>query len=128
MVGQILIALSGAEQQQAAATAPVPALAPVAEQQQQSATTATAAAAEKDMSKTGGIPQHHYAICVTGDHSTPVVFGDHSHEPVPFALTWVRDAVAAAGGQGEGQVPLGHKIPLPDTKQSLPLVELQGRL
>jgi 2,3-bisphosphoglycerate-independent phosphoglycerate mutase len=31
-----------------------------------------------------------YAICVTGDHSTPVEFGDHSHEPVPFAIARVR--------------------------------------
>ena len=31
-----------------------------------------------------------FALCVTGDHSTPVVFGDHSHEPVPFALAHAR--------------------------------------
>ena len=31
-----------------------------------------------------------YAVCITGDHSTPAVFGDHSHEPVPFALAHVR--------------------------------------
>ncbi len=33
-----------------------------------------------------------FAVCVTGDHSTPVVFGDHSHEPVPLALAHVRRA------------------------------------
>ena len=27
-----------------------------------------------------------FAVCVTGDHSTPVLFGDHSHEPVPFTI------------------------------------------
>ena len=27
-----------------------------------------------------------FTIVVTGDHSTPAVFGDHSHEPVPFAI------------------------------------------
>ena len=31
-----------------------------------------------------------YALCITGDHSTPAVFGDHSHEPVPFTLAHVR--------------------------------------
>eukprot|EP00884_Botryococcus_braunii_P022159 jgi/Botrbrau1/8627/Bobra.0196s0021.2 len=31
-----------------------------------------------------------YAVCVTADHSTPVVFGDHSHEPVPFVMAHVR--------------------------------------
>ena len=31
-----------------------------------------------------------FNIVVTGDHSTPVVFGDHSHEPVPLALARVR--------------------------------------
>lgn len=30
------------------------------------------------------------SVLVTGDHSTPVVFGDHSHEPVPLAVAHVR--------------------------------------
>ena len=34
-----------------------------------------------------------YAVAVTGDHSTPAVYGDHSHEPVPFAIAHVRHAV-----------------------------------
>lgn len=25
-------------------------------------------------------------VCVTGDHTTPVKYGDHSHEPVPFVV------------------------------------------
>ncbi|KXZ52807.1 hypothetical protein GPECTOR_8g193 [Gonium pectorale] len=37
-----------------------------------------------------------YLIVVAGDHSTPVLFGDHSHEPVPFAIAGVRHAVEAA--------------------------------
>lgn len=39
-----------------------------------------------------------YSIVVTGDHSTPVLFGDHSHEPVPFAIAHVRHIVEALGG------------------------------
>lgn len=31
-----------------------------------------------------------FVVCVTGDHSTPVVFGDHSHEPIPFVMSHVR--------------------------------------
>ena len=31
-----------------------------------------------------------FNLVVTGDHSTPAVFGDHSHEPVPFAIAQVR--------------------------------------
>ncbi len=34
-----------------------------------------------------------YLVVVAGDHSTPVVFGDHSNEPVPFAIASVRHAV-----------------------------------
>jgi len=30
-----------------------------------------------------------FTVVVTGDHSTPAVFGDHSHEPVPFAVAAV---------------------------------------
>jgi 2,3-bisphosphoglycerate-independent phosphoglycerate mutase len=25
-------------------------------------------------------------VCITGDHSTPVKYGDHSHEPVPICI------------------------------------------
>lgn len=46
----------------------------------------------------GGDSAMRYVLCVTGDHSTPVLFGDHSTEPVPVALAHVDDAVAAAGG------------------------------
>lgn len=31
-----------------------------------------------------------YFIAVTGDHSTPVDYGDHSHEPVPFSIAPTR--------------------------------------
>ena len=34
-----------------------------------------------------------YSVCLTGDHATPAVFGDHSHEPVPFAVAHLRHMV-----------------------------------
>lgn len=40
-----------------------------------------------------------YYLCVTGDHSTPVEYGDHSFEPVPFALCQLEDFVCAVGGE-----------------------------
>ncbi|XP_078443248.1 uncharacterized protein LOC144712799 [Wolffia australiana] len=40
-----------------------------------------------------------YYLCVTGDHSTPVEYGDHSFEPVPFALCRLEDFVGATGGE-----------------------------
>lgn len=45
-----------------------------------------------------------YSICVTGDHSTPVMFGDHSHEPVPFTIAHVRHVVEALGGEQQVRV------------------------
>jgi hypothetical protein len=66
-----------------------------------------------------------YAVCITGDHSTPVVFGDHSHEPVPFTLAWVSDAVAAIGGAAQlAACSPGQRIPLPDVKQPPDLQQL----
>ena len=51
-----------------------------------------------------------YTLALGADHSTPVEYGDHSHEPVPFALCHVEDAVAALGADavaaaGEGPLP-----------------------
>ncbi|PSC70414.1 archaeal type cofactor-independent phosphoglycerate mutase [Micractinium conductrix] len=54
-----------------------------------------------------------YSVVVTGDHSTPVEFGDHSHEPVPFAIAHLRHVVEAMGGDAAVQsIPLGG-IPHP---------------
>jgi 2,3-bisphosphoglycerate-independent phosphoglycerate mutase len=39
-----------------------------------------------------------FILAVTGDHSTPAVFGDHSVEPVPFAAAPVGPLAAALGG------------------------------
>jgi hypothetical protein len=44
-------------------------------------------------------PSVKFAVLVTGDHSTPVMFGDHSHEPVPLAVADVADVAAALGTQ-----------------------------
>ena len=49
-----------------------------------------------------------YALCVTGDHSTPVLYGDHSNEPVPVAVAHLADLVAAMGGPAAvAATPLG---------------------
>ncbi|TMW68629.1 hypothetical protein Poli38472_006097 [Pythium oligandrum] len=33
------------------------------------------------------LPNHEVSVILTGDHTTPVLYGDHSFEPVPFAIT-----------------------------------------
>lgn len=43
--------------------------------------------------------QFQFSLCVTGDHSTPVEYGDHSFEPVPFTLCRLKDYVGAVGGE-----------------------------
>jgi hypothetical protein len=42
-------------------------------------------------------PDVKFSVLVTGDHSTPVMFGDHSHEPVPLACADVADVVLTLG-------------------------------
>jgi len=32
-----------------------------------------------------------YLICVTGDHTTPTVYGDHTFEPVPITMSLLRN-------------------------------------
>jgi len=59
-----------------------------------------------DIRSHGGSSGSAFAVCVTGDHSTPVVFGDHSHEPVPFTLAHVADVVKANGAASLPQLPL----------------------
>ena len=39
-----------------------------------------------------------FIVCVTGDHTTPVRIGDHSHEPVPFVVARL-DNIANAFGE-----------------------------
>ena len=61
----------------------------------------------------GGSKSPEVVVAVTGDHSTPVEFGDHSCEPVPFAAAPLRAVVEAlllgknedeegGGGEKEG--------------------------
>ena len=40
---------------------------------------------------------HKYVVVINGDHSTPVVLGDHSHEPVPFAVAEVAKVAPRLG-------------------------------
>lgn len=63
-----------------------------------------------------------YYLCVTGDHSTPVEYGDHSFEPVPFTLCKLQDFVGAVG---EASI-LGTSLdafPLPSVKAGEDLME-----
>ncbi|KAL6961063.1 hypothetical protein U1Q18_038826 [Sarracenia purpurea var. burkii] len=56
-----------------------------------------------------------YFLCITGDHSTPVEYGDHSFEPVPFSLCRLKDFVGAVGGESVVlETPL-DPFPLPST-------------
>lgn len=57
--------------------------------------------------------QFQYFLCVTGDHSTPVEYGDHSFEPVPFTICLLADFVSVIGGQSAVMnIPL-DPFPLP---------------
>jgi hypothetical protein len=71
-------------------------------------------------------PDVKFSILVTGDHSTPVMFGDHSHEPVPLAYADVADVVASLGKDTVRSFDLG---PLPALTQhvEVPEGELQAQ-
>ncbi|OAY64242.1 2,3-bisphosphoglycerate-independent phosphoglycerate mutase [Ananas comosus] len=56
-----------------------------------------------------------YYLCVTSDHSTPVEYGDHSFEPVPFAICKLKDFVNAVGEATVINTPL-DPFPLPSVK------------
>lgn len=64
-----------------------------------------------------------YFLCVTGDHSTPVEYGDHSFEPVPLAMCQLKDFVGAVGGESAVmEIPL-DPFPLPTVKAGEDLTE-----
>ncbi|CAI5478963.1 unnamed protein product [Closterium sp. Yama58-4] len=44
-----------------------------------------------------------FCLCVTGDHSTPILYGDHTEEPVPLAICDLSDFIHAVPG-GEAAV------------------------
>lgn len=54
---------------------------------------------DAEAASAGGV---RFTLVVCGDHSTPVLFGDHSHEPVPLAIAHVRHAA---------EVRASHPIP-----------------
>ena len=35
--------------------------------------------------------EHEYIICITGDHTTPTLSGDHTYEPVPILISTARN-------------------------------------
>ncbi|KAK6230762.1 hypothetical protein QUC31_002280 [Theobroma cacao] len=57
-----------------------------------------------------------YFVCVTGDHSTPVEYGDHSFEPVPFTMCRLKDYVGAIGGESIVLETSLDPFPLPTVK------------
>lgn len=56
-----------------------------------------------------------FSLCVTGDHSTPVEYGDHSFEPVPFAMCRLKDFVGAVGESNICRTSL-DPFPIPSVK------------
>ncbi|KAG5411899.1 hypothetical protein IGI04_008218 [Brassica rapa subsp. trilocularis] len=61
---------------------------------------------------------YQYFLCVTGDHSTPVEYGDHSFEPVPFTMCRLREFVAAVGGEAALLETSLEHFPLPTVVES----------
>ncbi|KAJ4825149.1 hypothetical protein Tsubulata_008688 [Turnera subulata] len=64
-----------------------------------------------------------YFLCVTGDHSTPVEYGDHSFEPVPFSICRLTDFVGAVGGESVVKEISLDTFPLPTVVAGQDLVE-----
>ena len=62
-----------------------------------------------------------FFLCVTGDHSTPVEYGDHSFEPVPFSLCRLKDFVGAIGESVIRTTSL-DPFPLPSVKSGEALI------
>lgn len=60
---------------------------------------ATATPLPQSSHQAGNSAPAKFAVCVTGDHSTPVIFGDHSHEPVPLVIAHIEDVVSRTFGR-----------------------------
>ncbi|KAF5456999.1 hypothetical protein F2P56_021139 [Juglans regia] len=67
-----------------------------------------------------------FFLCVTGDHSTPVEYGDHSFEPVPFAMCRLKDFVGAIGGESIVSGTSLDPFPLPSIKAGEDLTDDVG--
>ncbi|KAI3885209.1 hypothetical protein MKW98_002601 [Papaver atlanticum] len=65
-----------------------------------------------------------YSICITGDHSTPVEYGDHSFEPVPFTICRLKDYVGAVGGESVIMGTSLDPFPLPKVDPAADLREI----
>ena len=61
-------------------------------------------------------------LAVTGDHSTPAEFGDHSHEPVPIVMSTVRDVVDVVGDVALDGVQM-DALPMPEDLLGMPAEE-----
>jgi 2,3-bisphosphoglycerate-independent phosphoglycerate mutase len=57
-------------------------------------------------------PSLAFFVLVTSDHSTPVMFGDHSHEPVPLAVAPVAAVASSIGPATVLTTTLGPLPPL----------------
>ncbi|CAI9109965.1 OLC1v1009915C2 [Oldenlandia corymbosa var. corymbosa] len=66
-----------------------------------------------------------YFLCVTGDHSTPVEYGDHSFEPVPFALCRLEDFVREVGESHLSEISL-DPFPLPKVVAGEDITDIAG--
>ncbi|RZC44119.1 hypothetical protein C5167_037063 [Papaver somniferum] len=65
-----------------------------------------------------------YSICITSDHSTPVEYGDHSFEPVPFTICRLKDYVGAVGGESVITGTSLDPFPLPKVDPAADLKEI----
>ena len=63
-----------------------------------------------------------FFLCVTGDHSTPVEYGDHSFESVPFAICRLKDFVGAIGESTISKTSL-DPFPIPSVKSGEDLLD-----
>lgn len=59
--------------------------------------------------------EYQFSLCVTGDHSTPVEYGDHSFESVPFTMCRLKDFVGAIGESTIRKTSL-DPFPIPSVK------------
>lgn len=63
-----------------------------------------------------------FTLCITGDHSTPVEYGDHSFESVPFAMCRLKDFVGAIGESSICKISL-DPFPIPSVKSGEDLLD-----